>query len=143
MKKPIHKLAVKLTILGGLPLLMLLCLPHIWWLSAQLVAQIYLAIILAFIAGIDWVVALNEGKLSILIWSVVLSLLPWVVVVLSMLTTKWLLGWLLLWMVLNLAWAIDRYRVPLTQELLSIRAAGSITLNLVVLLIVLRLSVFS
>jgi hypothetical protein len=70
-----------------------------------LYAQIYFCLILAFIAGIDWTYALIERSLLSLLWSVLLSLLSLLLLLVSFYYSistviVWLLLLTLLWLAL-------------------------------------------
>ncbi len=142
MKNRFEKLTIFATVLGGLPLLLLVCLPIYLWFQTQIIAQIYLMIILSFIAGIDWKAALDENNILILCWSIVLSLLPWFVMIYCLLTAEIVLSWVIFWIIINIAWGVDLHFVHKDKLLISIRNTGSIMLNILLLAIIIRLLFF-
>lgn len=142
MNKRFDKISIYATVLGGLPLLMLIFLPAYLWHHAQFVAQTYLVVILAFISGIDWKVALERKHSLVLCWSILLSLLPWFILTYSLLTADVILSWTMLWVVLNTAWFIDLRFIHNDKLLVTVRNVGSVTLNVLLLAIILRLLLF-
>lgn len=102
-----------------------------------LYVQIYVALILSFIAGITWVIALLRHAICGLIWSIFLSLAP---LVLLMLKHFYSLADITVWMaMLVLLWSSLLYDFSI-RKLVAIpyffcfRRAGTIFLSIAILL---------
>ena len=131
------RIASLITAIGSVPLFV-----YAFSATARLLpvefAQLYLYSVLAFIAGINWITALQENDWSMLLWSIVLSLLPLV----SMISQyfDWLSHtgtWLAMLMLLWLALAHDywqRAQVDLTY-FFCFRRSGTVFLSIAIICI--------
>lgn len=133
-----NKLINIMTALGGIPFVILLLLPDQLWLMTQLLGLFYLAIIISFIAGINWCMACFKTSYLLLVWGVVLSLSAWTLATLAWFTDNTIIDWMLGWLLLNITWVVDRKVYVPYPGLLTFRLIGTITLNLCVIMIIIR-----
>lgn len=138
MNKSFNKHINWITISGGLPLLALLLLPTPIWNSIQGIGVIYLGVILSFIAGINWSVAIQRKSLKLLLWSIALSLLTCGATAVPLLYSSTITAWIVLWLLLNTAWIVDHKLYDQQPLLQRLRCFGSITLNILIIAIIIR-----
>lgn len=65
-----------LTAFGALPIFVFAYLAPTPTDSLYIFGYIYVSLVIAFIAGIDWIISIEEQKISFLIWSILLAILP-------------------------------------------------------------------
>lgn len=135
---PTNKSINMITALGGAPFVILLLSPEKLWLMAQLWGVAYLAIIISFIAGISWCMACLQGSYVLLSWGIILSLSAWMLAGFALVTENTNIDWLLGWFLLNLAWMVDRKVYLSYPGLRTLRLIGTITLNVCVIMIIVR-----
>jgi hypothetical protein len=127
-----------ITAFGGLPFLILLLLPTQFWLAAQLLGLVYLIVIISFIAGVNWCIACLTNNNYLLTWGIILSILAWGVSCYAWFSQQADMAWILGWLLLNIAWFVDRKAYANYPGLLALRLTGTITLNLCIIMIIIR-----
>ena len=125
-----------ITAIGALPLFIYVIFPALH-VMPPVFMQMYVYSILSFIAGINWIMALEHHRWWILVWSVALSIIPLVFLLFnhfSYLTTDgvWWGLILLLWLAL-LHDYIHRKKIML-QYFFCFRRSGTIFLTVAILL---------
>ncbi|MDF1646384.1 MAG: hypothetical protein P1U61_05330 [Legionellaceae bacterium] len=93
-----------LTALGVMPILMCFFIKHFPTLPIQLMILVYIAIVLSFIAGIDWLIGVRLKSLPVVLWAVVSSLMPFFLDVIHLLRPNIFSSFVILLLLLIQLW---------------------------------------
>ncbi len=104
--------------------------------SLYLFGYLYVSIIIAFVAGIDWIIAIEEQIAWFLLWSIALSLLPLGIIAEHVFfhyssAILWCQYLLLIWLSMLLDWRL--YNKVGVSYYLKFRFSGTIVLSLAIL----------
>lgn len=116
-------------LLGACPLLLLIAAEYTPVQPPPWMAQSYTAIVLTFIAGLNWYHGCEQNNRHVLLWSVLLSILSWLLIIVSVLWSQSILIWISLLFLINLSYRIDDQLYRSKPNLRALRKTGTWALN--------------
>ncbi|WP_367605755.1 hypothetical protein [Legionella sp. W05-934-2] len=134
-------LAPLLTALGAFPIFAFVYIAPAPNEPLYIFGYLYVSIVIAFIAGIDWIIAIEEQQGAFLIWSIVLSMLPLAIIAEFICfhygsRILWSQYLLLIWLSLFIDWRF--FNKLGVSYYLKFRLTGTIVLSLAIALCLLN-----
>lgn len=138
MQHTFNRTLTALTATGAIPVFACLLINAYPNLALQQLIVTYIAVVLAFIAGIDWLLGIQLKSLKIVLWAVLCSLLPVMMIALHLLMMSLFSALVTLSLLLAQLWLMlladhSIYKRAEITHALRFRKAGSFCLTVAIL----------